>query len=64
MIWLGPSKIFNRLVNDGNAKLRCWGFVLALFQSTAANEIGTEHTYDYTKLFPGMQSWNISSYSK
>ena len=27
-------------------------FVLALFQSTTANKIDSEHTRDYTKLFP------------
>ena len=28
------------------------GSVLALFQSTTANKIDSEHTWDYTKLFP------------
>ena len=40
------------LLNDGNTKLGCRGFVLALFQSTTANKIDSEHTRDYTKLFP------------
>ena len=31
--------------------LCCWGFVIALFQSTTANKIDSEHTWDYTKLF-------------
>ena len=31
--------------------LCCQGFVLALFQSTTANKIDSEHTRDYTKLF-------------
>ena len=46
---LGPS--INRLVTDGNTKLCCGGFVLALFQSTTSNQIDSEHTRDYTKLF-------------
>ena len=46
---LGSS--INRLVTDGNTKLCCQGFVLALFQSTTAYQIGSEHTQDYTKLF-------------
>ena len=36
------------LVTDGNAKLCCRGFILALFQSTTANE----HTQDYERLLP------------
>ena len=47
---LGPSK--NGLVTDGNAKLCCRGFVLALFQSTTACKIDSNHTPGYTKLFP------------
>ena len=50
MLLLGPS--INGLVTDRNAKLCCCGFVLALFQSTTANKIDSEHTPDYTKLFP------------
>ena len=49
-VWLGP--IINGLVNDGNTKLCCQGFVLAVFQSTTAYKIDSEHTQDYTKLFP------------
>ena len=37
---------------DGNTKLCCHGSVLALFQSTTTNKIDSEHTRDYTKLFP------------
>ena len=46
---LGPST--NGLVTDGNTKLCCGGSVLALFQSTTANKIDSEHTLDYTMLF-------------
>ena len=42
----------NRLVTDGNTKLCCHGFVLALFQNMTANKIDSEHTWDYTKLLP------------
>ena len=38
---LGPS--INGLVTDGNTKLCCRGFILALFQSTAANKIDSEY---------------------
>ena len=34
-----------------DTKLCCPGFVLALFQSTTANKIDSEHTRDYTKVF-------------
>ena len=47
---LGPS--INGLVTNGNTKICCNGFVLALFQSTTANQIDAERTRDYTKLFP------------
>ena len=47
--FLGPS--INGLVTDGNRKLCCRGFVLALFQSTTAYKIDSEDTGDYTKLF-------------
>ena len=40
------------LVTDGNSKLCCRGFVKALFQSTTAYKIDSEHTRDYTKLYP------------
>ena len=46
---LGPN--INRLVTDGNTKLCCRGFVLALLQSTTANKIDSEHNKDCTKLF-------------
>ena len=46
---LGHS--INGLVTNGNTKLCCRGFVLALFQSTTADKIDSEHTQDYTKLF-------------
>ena len=47
---LGPS--INGLVTDGNTKLCCRGFILALFQSTTANIIDSEHTQDYKRLLP------------
>ena len=39
------------LVTEGNTKFCCRGFVLALFQSTTAYKIDSEHIGDYTKLF-------------
>ena len=49
---LGPS--INGLVTDGNTKLCCRVFILALFQSrpTSANKIDSGHTRAYKKLFP------------
>ena len=47
---LGPS--INGLVTDGNTKLCCRGFILALFQSTTANKIDTDYTRDYKRLIP------------
>ena len=47
---LGPS--INGLVTERNTKLCCRGFVLALFQSTTANKIDSEHTQDYKRLLP------------
>ena len=47
---LGPS--INGLVTDGNTKLCCRGFILALFQSTTANKINSEHTHDCKRLLP------------
>ena len=47
---LGPS--INRLVSDGNTKLGCRVFILALFQSATANKIESEHTRDYERLPP------------
>ena len=44
---LGPSI---GLLTEGNTKLRCRGFILALFQSTTANTIDSEHTQDYETL--------------
>ena len=41
-VGLRPS--INRLVTDRDTKLCCWGYVLALFQSTAALKIDSEHT--------------------
>ena len=38
------------LVTDGNTKLRCRGFILALLQSTTAHKIDSEHTRDYKRL--------------
>ena len=43
-IILGPS--INGLVTDGNTKICCQGSILALFQSTTANKIDSEHTQD------------------
>ena len=51
---LGPS--INGLVTDGNIKLCCRGYILALFQSNTANKCGSEHTQDYKRLLPGMRS--------
>ena len=47
---LGPS--INGLVTNGNTKLCCRGFILALFQSTTANKIDSEHTLGYKRLLP------------
>ena len=47
-LYLGPS--INGLVTEGNSKLCCRGFVLALFQSTTVYKIDSEHIQDYTKL--------------
>ena len=47
---LGPS--INGQVTDRNTKLCCRGFVLAQFQCTTAYKIVSEHTQNYTKLFP------------
>ena len=49
-MYLGPS--INGLVTDGITKLCCRGFTLALFQSTRANKIDSEHTQDYKRLLP------------
>ena len=48
--YLGPS--LNGLVTDRNTKLCCQGFILALFQSTTANKIDSEHTHDYKRFLP------------
>ena len=45
---LGTS--INGLVTDGNTNLCCPGFILALFQSTTAKKIDSEHTSDYKRL--------------
>ena len=47
---LGPS--INGLVTEGNTKLCCRGFVLALFQRTTANKMDFEHTREYRRLLP------------
>ena len=47
-ILLGSS--INGLVTDGNTKLCCRGFILALFQSTTTNKIDSEHTRDNNRL--------------
>ena len=48
LLYLGPS--IKGLVTDGNTKLCCRGFILALLQSTTANKIDSEHTQDYKRL--------------
>ena len=47
-MYLGPS--INGPVTDGNTKLCCRGFILALFQSTTANKIYSEHAGNYKRL--------------
>ena len=47
---LRPS--INGLVTDGNTKLCCRGFILALFQSTTANKIDSEHARGYKRFLP------------
>ena len=47
---LDPST--SRLVTDRNTKSCCRGFTFALFQSTTANKIDSEHTQDYKRLLP------------
>ena len=42
----------NGLVTDGNTKLCCQVFLLALFQSITANKSDSEHTQDYKRLLP------------
>ena len=49
-IYLGPS--INGLVTDGNTKLCCRAFILALFHSATANKLDSEHIRDYKKLLP------------
>ena len=53
---LGPS--INGLVTDRNTMLCCRGFILALFQSTTANKIDSEHTRDYKRLLPVCEAEN------
>ena len=50
MLQLGSS--INGLVTDRNTKLCCQGegYILALFQSTTADKISSEHTQDYKRL--------------
>ena len=50
MFDLGPS--INGLVTDGNTKLCCRGFILALFQISRANKNDSENTRDYKRLLP------------
>ena len=42
----------NGLVTEGNTKLCCRGFILALFQSSTDNTIDSEHTQYYKSLLP------------
>ena len=44
--------LINGLVTDGNTKLCCRGFVLALFQSITAYKIDSKHI----RVILGMQS--------
>ena len=46
----GPS--INGLVTYGNTKLCFRAFILALFHSTTANKVDSEHIPDYKKLLP------------
>ena len=46
---LGPS--INGLVTDGNTKISCQDFILALFQNTTAYKIDSQNTQDYMKIF-------------
>ena len=54
MLELRPS--INGLVTDGNTNLCCRGIILALFQSTTANKIDSEHTRDYKRLLPVLEA--------
>ena len=54
---LRPS--INGLVTDGNTKLCCRGFILALFQSTTAKKNYSEHTRDYKRLLSVCEAENI-----
>ena len=49
---LRPSK--NGLDTDGNTKICCHGFILALFQSTTANKINSEQYPRLKEVIPGM----------
>ena len=46
----------NILVTDGFTKLCCRSFILALFQSTTANKIDSEHTQDCKRLLQVCES--------
>ena len=46
----------NGLVTDGNTKLCCRGFILALFQTTTANTIDSKHTRGYKRLLPACEA--------
>ena len=52
MFLLKARTSINGLVTDGSHKLCCRGFILALFQSSTANKIDSEHTQDYKRLLP------------
>ena len=41
--------VLNGLVTNGNTNLCCQAFILALFHSTTANKIDSEHIRDYKK---------------
>ena len=51
LVSLSSQTQYKGLVTGGNTKLCCRGFILALFQSTIANKIHSEHTQDYKNLF-------------
>ena len=41
--------MLNGLVTNGNTKLCCGAFILALIHKTTANKIDSEHIQDYKK---------------
>ena len=51
----GNVKIGIYMISDPWSLTCCRGCILALFQSTTANKIESEHTRDYKKLFPAYE---------